>query len=228
MSPSVGSVLIIESDPSVRAMMVHVLQRAGFETCTGDGDGSHKEFDVIVRDLNLAPAAQAEARRELTSMPPHILQRTVIATTEPDALAKRLGAAAAFAVIRKPFDIEEFIRVVTACARGPRHHSHRSRPALHDADADGGDGARPIRVEALRKFVKDAPNMRQLLMSPVVSPDELLLRAEMRQMIRALSAALTEAAEAEPSDTRAAVYASVARMAQDLAGMGARWTAAEH
>lgn len=74
-----------------------------------------------------------------------------------------------------------------------------------------------IDLHALQRFVAEVPALRDALSAPAGSQHELLLRGEIRETIRELSAALREAAEIERNGSRAAVFRAASVVAHDLA-----------
>lgn len=186
-----GSVLIIERDASIRTMMTVVLRRQGFSVRAVPDAGAADTLterirvDAVLRDVSAAS--------ELAATAPAILRRTIVMTTQA-----RLQQAAAFAVILKPFDFEELVRVTAACVRQSRDE-------------------RGIDLGSLRHFVASVPDLRRELASGTGSMGELLLVSEMRRTILELSAALHAAAEVQPSRTRAAAFLAASAVAADLA-----------
>jgi DNA-binding NtrC family response regulator len=215
---AVPAVLIVEPDESIRMMIEVVLRHADFRThavgaieeavelIAGDG------IDVVVRDLNLARVERARAKQQLVGIAPELLKRTVLTTTAPDRVVEEVGAAKAFAVIRKPFDVEELVRVVRNCAQGAREHE--------DEEAR----VPPMNMHTVQHFVKSVPALRDALTAAMPTPHELLVRNEMRRTMRELADALYEASEIEHNHTRAAEFFAASVVAADLA-TGAKRTA---
>lgn len=193
-SLSGAEVLIVERDEPIRKMIAVLLRRAGFRTrsiARIDDTPSlfeRKHFDVVV----------ADALQPLAARGPALLARTVLVTTmAPPLLQVEPGTV--FAVLRKPFDIDELVEAVRGCSRASREK-------------------RPVDVGRLRRFVADAPDLRRVLAAPSESPRELLLRSEMRRTMGELSEALHDAAELEPSRARADTFLAASAVAADLAG----------
>lgn len=201
---SSGAVLIIEPDHSIRLLMTGVLRRAGFAVrSVSDLDAAaavlrETEIDAIVRDLNLAPASRSRSLQQLAATGAEVLRRTIIATTAADYELHLAGYVKPFAVLCKPFDIVELVRIVGACVRRDR----AERPV-----AD---------IPALQQFVTSVPHLRRVLAGPTATSRELLLRSEMRRTLMELSEALSEAAEAESSRSRAAAFLAASAVAADL------------
>lgn len=213
-----SAVLIVEPDESIRMLIEVVLRHAGFRThavgaiekavelIAGD------DIDVVVRDLNLARAERACVKQQLVGIAPELLKRTVLTTTAPDRVVEDVGAAKAFAVIRKPFDVEELVRVVRSCAQGAREYE--------DEEAR----VPPMNMHTVQRFVKSVPALRHALAAAMPTPCELLVRNEMRRTMRELAAVLYEASEIERNHARAAEFFAASVVAADLA-TGAKRTA---
>lgn len=203
-----NSILLIESDESIAVLVSTVLRRAGFVTrVVPDADAAapllrEMRFDVIVRDLVLTPSNREQALAELTATAPELLRRTVIATTARDSALAAIPPQSVFAVVPKPFDLRQLVDVVTACAAASPEAARRELP---------------VDLESLERFVRTAPRLRDLLKLAPASEHELVLRAEMRRTVMALSATLDVAAEHEPSGSRAAVMRAVSAMAANVA-----------
>lgn len=209
------SVLIIEADDTIRRMIAVTLEHAGFRTSSvkdGETTGG-PEHAVIVRDVNLRPAGRERALEELAATPPDVLRRTIVTTTASPRAAKAIGAGRVFAVLCKPFDLEELVSVVSRCA-------NISRPAARAVR--GRKGGEPeagpaMEMESVRQFVSNVPRLQQVLSVPVTSAAEAALHAEMRRTIGALSVTLDKAARAETSRTRVAVFRAASKVAARLA-----------
>jgi hypothetical protein len=122
------------------------------------------------------------------------LSRTVITTTAQERALNESEAGNAFAVIRKPFDIEELMRVVVECARQTA-----------------------VDISTLQRFVTSLPSLRSVLTAPTPSPRELMLRGEMRRTILKLSVAFHAVAQTELSRTQAAAFLHASAAAAELA-----------
>jgi CheY-like chemotaxis protein len=217
--PSRGtSVLIIEADDSIRRLIATTLERAGFRTSSAkDGwPSGETEHAVIVRDVNLRPPGRERALEEVAAVAPELLRRTVVTTTAPARAAKAIGAGRVFAVISKPFDLDELVSVVTRCANSSRRtRAKRSRKEVEPAPApDLGPSGE---MESVRRFVTSVPSLRQVLSVPVATQAEATLRAEMCRTIGALSVTLNDAACVETSLTRVAVFRAASKVAERLA-----------
>jgi DNA-binding NtrC family response regulator len=214
-APAVPTVLVVDRDESIRQMLAVILGRAGFAVTGVADDGTtalpEREFDVIVRDANLGVRERTRTLQELERTAPELLSRTVITTTAPEPLAKRAAAERVFAVVRKPFDIDALVGVVTECAECGRRRAARV-PAT-----------KPRRIDrrSLQRFLRSVPTLRQLLGGEETSSRELLLRGEMRRAVLELAALFSAAAKMEANAGRAAELIAASREAAELGGRGA-------
>lgn len=210
-SSRIDSVLVIDGDRSHRRLISTVLEHAGFQVTAVEDASSTAEFKyaAVVRELNLAPAHRDRALESLLSTDAEVLRRTVITTTAVTRALKLIGSNRVFAVVSKPFDIDEFVDAVARCVRD----SGERVPA---------DRQVPVNIEAVRRFVSTAPRLQRLLSAPIRSGPEAALRAEMRHTIGDLSVGLDDAARVEASPTRAAVLRAASTVAAQLAMQPAR------
>ncbi|HEX8252349.1 MAG TPA: response regulator [Thermoanaerobaculia bacterium] len=214
------SVLIIDPDESIRQLIAVLLQRAGFWTeCAAPTDVTStlldRQFDVIVRDLNLELRTAALALQALEETAPGLLQQTVILTTGRASLLQQRTSARPFAIIRKPFDVNELVDTVRQC----RDRSRRAREERGSAPSSADEElAGDIDLGRLQRFIGTMPELRALLIDQTASASELLLRNELRRTSLELSQVLAEAATGERDRTRAAALRGAGRAAADLAG----------
>ncbi len=208
------SVLIIEADDTIRRMIAVTLEHAGFRTSSmkDGGPTGDPEYAVIVRDVNLRPAGRERALEELAATAPEVLRRTVVTTTASPRAAKAIGDGRVFAVLCKPFDLEDLVSIVSRCANS-------SRPARAARSRKGGEpeAGPAMEMASVRRFVSNVPRLQQVLSVPVTSAAEAALHAEMRRSIGALSVMLDKAARTETSRTRVAVFRAASKIAARLA-----------
>lgn len=214
-SSGTDSVLVIDGDRSHRRLIATVLEHAGFQVTAVEDASSAADlrqqfqYAAVVRDLNLAPAHRDRALASLLSTDAEVLRRTVITTTTVTRALWTIGPNRVFAVVSKPFDIDEFVDAVARCARESR-------------DPVPTDRQVPVNLEAVRRFVSTAPSLQRLLSAPVHSGPEAALRAEMRHTIGDLSVGLDDAAQVEASPARAALLRAASTVAAQLAMQPAR------
>ncbi len=177
-------------------------------------------FAVIVRDLNLSTAERRRTLQQFSTTSPELLRRTIVMTTAPARAETVVAPGTVFAIVRKPFDIDELVDAVRACARGSREADRatarptpsprRSRESEPQTDAS-------VKLDSLQRFVMSVPILQHLLSVPVGGQQEAALRAEMRRTLGALATTLTEASHVEASRSRAAVFRAASMVAGRLA-----------
>jgi len=215
-----GAVLIIDPDDSIREMIAAVLRRAGFTAdCAAPGDLRKSQidagFDVIVRDVNLAPAARERSLQELACSAAQLLRRTVILTTSPAALQKHRGIPAPFAVLPKPFDVHVLVETVRECYERNGRIRGDGGSARKGGDDESAGG---VSLTGLRRFVGSIPTLRTLLSDEASSVPELLLRSELRRTALRLAHMLGEVSAGERDRSRAVMLRAAARVASEIAG----------
>lgn len=214
-TPRSASVLIIERDDSIRRLIIVALEHAGFRTCNGPEEGTipvsgDLEHAVIIRDLTLRPSDSTRALEE-TSAAPELGRRTIVTTTAPALVTKAIGARV-FAVLGKPFEIEELVDLVRRCAHSSRTRSERGRRRVQSEPEP------PLmKMELLERFVANVPCLRRVLSIPVACQAEAALHAEMRRTIGQLSATLEDAARSEKNRARMTAFRAASRVASELA-----------
>ena len=116
-------VLIVDDDAGIQTLMKALLRRREVivDSAT-DGDAAlrkmrERSYDTIVLDLMLPKVNGFEVVRELKTNSPELLKRTIVVTAVSDhALRDFEDSELVRRVLRKPFDINEFIDEVLACA----------------------------------------------------------------------------------------------------------------
>lgn len=114
-------VLIIDDDVAVQRLMTTLLSRRGAVVkCVGDGteglaalDGH--VYDAIVLDLMLPRQNGFDVIAALRVRSPDVLDRVIVVTAVSEHQLRMLDRGAVRMMLRKPFDIDEFIRAVFAC-----------------------------------------------------------------------------------------------------------------
>lgn len=120
--PPLSRILVIEDDPGTSIMLQTVLTRSGFEpVCVRDGEDGlarirEEAWSAVLLDLFLPRRSGLDILETLRSNGDQSATRKIIVLSA--AGGPSVAAAEAFApfgVIRKPFDIEELIRLVHDC-----------------------------------------------------------------------------------------------------------------
>jgi CheY-like chemotaxis protein len=119
---AVARILVAEDDVGVRALIGSVLRRSGHQIeFAADGREaidrlSEKDYDAVFLDLMMPQASGFEVLAWLHRAKPGAGKRSVIVVT---AMAERdlihLSEDRVFAVLRKPFDIDQLVQTLNKC-----------------------------------------------------------------------------------------------------------------
>ncbi len=116
-------VLIVDDDDGIQTLMKALLRRREvIVDSASDGDAAlrkmrEQSYDSIVLDLMLPKLNGFEVVRELKTNAPDLLKRTIVVTAVSNhALRDFEDSELVRRVMRKPFDINEFVDEVLACA----------------------------------------------------------------------------------------------------------------
>jgi len=115
-------VLVVDDDDGIQSLMRTLLRRAAIEVdCVRDGDAAlrklrERNYDSIVLDLMLPKVNGFELVRDLKSRAPELLKRTIVVTAASNlTLRDFTDSELVRCVIRKPFEINDFLDEVLAC-----------------------------------------------------------------------------------------------------------------
>jgi two-component system, NtrC family, response regulator PilR len=121
MSGALPCVLVADDEDSIRLLVTRMLDRAGFAvTEARDGQDAIElltahEFDAIVLDLMMPRVDGFGVVEHLIDRKPRMMEKTVVMTAFPRTAAKeRLHHLCC--IVSKPFEMDELIRLVRACA----------------------------------------------------------------------------------------------------------------
>jgi DNA-binding response OmpR family regulator len=117
-------ILIIDDDPGIRGLLTVVLRRNGFD-CDVATDGAEAEkklrtrdYDAILLDLMLPRLNGFEVLRFLKAERRNLLERVIVVTAVAEITLRDFDdQKLVWALIRKPFDLNRLIEIVTACAQ---------------------------------------------------------------------------------------------------------------
>lgn len=118
------SVLVVDDDDATRALLSVVFGRRKdiVVECVSDGDAAlaqirRKAYDVLVLDLMLPGANGFDVIRELKSRAPVLLSRTIVLTAMAESTLRDFDDARFLRrLMRKPFDLDDLVGEVLACA----------------------------------------------------------------------------------------------------------------
>jgi DNA-binding response OmpR family regulator len=121
-------VLVVDDDDGIQTLMRALLVRREVNVdSASDGDAALRKlrecsYDSIVLDLMLPKVNGFEVVRDLKARAPELLKRTIVVTAVSNlALRDFKDSELVRRVMRKPFDINEFIDEVLACAAENSH-----------------------------------------------------------------------------------------------------------
>lgn len=115
-------VLTVDDDPAIRALVRTVLTRAEFAVEEADNGAQAidlfktKDYDAVLLDLMMPMVSGFEVLDWMKTERPDYARRCVIvfsAAAEKDL--KKIDPETVYAVIQKPFDITELVRVLEGC-----------------------------------------------------------------------------------------------------------------
>jgi CheY-like chemotaxis protein len=117
MSGTARLALVIDDDEAMRELLEVLLESRGFAVELV-ADGIHateltKDYDVIVLDMKMPVFDGARLADYWMVTAPHVLRRVIVLS---GYARTRMHHPPAFAVLSKPFNHHEFIKVVEECA----------------------------------------------------------------------------------------------------------------
>ena len=117
--------LVVDDDKAIRSLITAVLSRKGYsvETARNGEEALEviavKTFEAIILDLMMPKVDGFEVIEHLARTAPEQLKRGVIVLTAVASKdLRKLDGSRVFRVLRKPFDLDELLSVVTDCIEG--------------------------------------------------------------------------------------------------------------
>jgi len=115
-------ILVVDDSPTMRGMVSHALNEAGFETKEAENGKDaliklttmeNGQPDVIVTDINMPEMDGIELVREIRKIPAFKYVPVLVLTTDDTEEKKEIGrAAGATGWLVKPFDAELILKVI--------------------------------------------------------------------------------------------------------------------
>ena len=127
--------LVVDDDEAIQALMLAIFRRFDVVIDSALDGGSaldlldHHHYDVIVLDLMLPQKNGVEVIRALKANHAEYLDHTIVLTAASNQMLKQLtDASLVHRVIRKPFDLGEFVEEVFSCGHAamPPPPQHRT------------------------------------------------------------------------------------------------------
>lgn len=119
--PGRYGVLVVEDDPAIRRLVMMVLRREGYEVeMAADGlEAVLKlgilDFDVIVLDLMMPHLDGFTFLSTFARNDPDRLRKVIVTSAASPAVIRERMLLEPFAVLPKPFEIEELLERVRSC-----------------------------------------------------------------------------------------------------------------
>lgn len=132
------SILVIDDDDAIQTLMKVVLLRRGFAVYRArDGEEALSElrlrkYDLLLLDLMMPKVNGFEVLRELRSLFPYLLKRTVVFTAVSDATLQHFDENQVFRLVRKPFDINTLVNALDDCLAAHESKRRRARKLAPD------------------------------------------------------------------------------------------------
>jgi CheY-like chemotaxis protein len=116
-------VLVVDDDDAFHGFMHVLLERGGFHV-----DDAHDgleairmlrtgHYATILLDLMMPRFNGFEVLWHLKALQPKVLDRVVVMTAASDATLRALDEKLVYAVLRKPFDLDAILSVVSVCSQ---------------------------------------------------------------------------------------------------------------
>ncbi|MGZ7032824.1 MAG: response regulator [Thermoanaerobaculia bacterium] len=118
------SVLVVDDDPGLQGLFLTLLSRDGFMVdCAPDGRVAYeslkrRSYSVILLDLMMPEVNGFELLDRLARESPALLSRVIVMTGVSQRIIETLDISRVWGLIRKPFDIDDLLQAVRACAEG--------------------------------------------------------------------------------------------------------------
>ena len=126
-SPAVGTVLVVDDEPAVRALVTRVLRRDGFVVLEADGPraaielaGAHAgDIDLVVTDVSMPEMNGVNMVERLLVDRPG-LRVMYTSGYDRDGLADVAQPPHEARLLRKPFSVGDLVAAVREVVAGPR------------------------------------------------------------------------------------------------------------
>src|SRR5215208_4522235 len=127
------SVLVVDDDPGLQGLFSTLLVRDGFSVdCAANGRLAFEylrrgSYSVILLDLMMPDVNGFELLDRLERDSPSMLRRIIVLTGASQRVIEGLDQDRVWALIRKPFDINDLLKTTRECAAGAPAGATRRR-----------------------------------------------------------------------------------------------------
>ena len=117
-------VLVADDDRALQILLNVILTRAGFEVdfASNGHDALQKavadSYDAIMLDLIFPDLDGAEILERLEQQRPGSLRKVIVLTGAARTIVNKIDSSRVHALLRKPFDIQDIIRLAAECRDG--------------------------------------------------------------------------------------------------------------
>ena len=178
-APQGPKVLVVEDDIALRKLFLRLLERNGYDVdCATDGSqalerlANSDPYAVMLLDLMMPVKSGFDVLRELKEKQPLLLRKTIVTTSASARDLEKIDSSSLFAILRKPFDIDRLLSLVSDCAA--------QSPALE---------------RSARRFESLLPELHELLTAEAGSEQESMVRGELRQRVGEIGGLFAAASE---------------------------------
>ena len=120
------SALVVDDDPGIQGLFTTLLARNGFAVdCAPNGRQAFEylrrgSYAVILLDLMMPEVNGFELIDRIERTSPALLGRVIVMTGASQRVLEDFHPSRVWGLIRKPFDIDDFLTSVIACAQGEK------------------------------------------------------------------------------------------------------------
>ena len=121
-TPMSPRILVADDDRALQILLNVILSRAGFEVDfasngrTALAKAMADSYDAIMLDLVLPDMSGNEILQQLEKGRPESLKKIIVLTGAGRVVVDQIDGQRVRAVLRKPFDIQDVIRITAECA----------------------------------------------------------------------------------------------------------------
>jgi CheY-like chemotaxis protein len=131
------TILLVEDDEPTRVLITALTSRIGIATeWAADGATAvamlrRRRYDALLLDLFLPKMNGFEVLREVRTIVPDLLRRTIIITAASETTLRDFDGGGTLVMLRKPFDVGDLLDALTSCIDcGITFNKPAPRPSL--------------------------------------------------------------------------------------------------